>query len=81
MLKGKLIIAEEDDFFLEEIGTAEKYLIYDKDLIKLKGTHGVEVGDVFKFKLVDEFTHPSLFEHKDWGHGVTCAKIIFKDEE
>lgn len=81
MLKGKLIIAEDDDFFLEEIKTGENYLIYDKDLIRLKETNGVEVGDIFKFKKVDEFTHPFLFEHKDWGHGVTCAKIIFKDEK
>lgn len=81
MLKGKLIIAEDDDFFLEEIKTGENYLIYDKDLIRLKETNGVEVGDIFKFKKIDEFTHPSLFEHKDWGHGVTCAKIIFKDEK
>lgn len=80
MLKGKLIIAEDDDFFLEEIETYEKYLIYDKDLVRLKGTNGVEVGDIFKFKKVDEFTHPHLFSHVGWGEGVTCAKIEFNEE-
>lgn len=28
------------------------------------------------FELIDEFTHPHLFESVGWGDGSTCAKII-----
>ena len=28
------------------------------------------------FELVDEFTHPHLFDSVGWGDGTTCAKLI-----
>lgn len=33
------------------------------------------VGTEVEFDIVDEFTHPYLFDNLSWGDGYECAKI------
>lgn len=35
-----------------------------------------DIGDEVNFEIVDEFTHPQLFESISWGDGPPCAKLI-----
>jgi len=63
-------------------GIQVKY-IDDYDKLKILPIYNIEFGsekiiDVdseVEFEIVDEFSHPHLFENVSWGDGYKCAKI------
>jgi hypothetical protein len=76
-MKTGIFIQIDGEWLVESEGF--KYPIYDKDLVEL-GNCAILPGDSVEFEIIDEFTHPQLFEHVGWGEGITCAKINFTDE-
>jgi hypothetical protein len=77
-MKTGIFIQIDGEWLVESEGF--KLPIYDKDLTKLDN-HAILPGDLVEFEIIDEFTHPQLFEHVGWGDGITCAKIFFEDED
>ena len=35
----------------------------------------IDIGSEVEFDIVDEFSHPHLFENVSWGDGYKCSKI------
>ena len=61
-------------------GLSVEYYDEDNNLTRTlpiyKGDKIPYVGCIVNFKIVDEFSHPHLFEDVSWGDGVKCAKLI-----
>lgn len=50
--------------------------IYHKNLT-ISQKWSLEVGMVVEFEIIDEFTHPELYEGVPLFEGITLAKLIF----
>lgn len=68
------LVVEYFDDFTEKIKSLPLYNsnFSKSDVFK----HNIpDVGTEVDFDIVDEFTHPYLFDNLTWGDGFKCAKI------
>lgn len=66
-------------YFDETIGwtistEGNQYPLHFNDVKKLNQT--IFEGDEVEYIIIDEFTHPNLFDEVGWGLGDKCFKII-----
>jgi len=74
-MAGKLLKDNKGWFvhYYDSFGAPKEMSVYYKDQDWLcPGDNGKEIN----FEIVDEFTHPKLFENIGWGDGPACANII-----
>lgn len=49
---------------------------YDVNICNAYGDYSVDwIGKEVEFEIVDEFTHPKLYEGVGWGDGIKYAKL------
>lgn len=49
--------------------------VYHKDVDKINESLSKDTIKSVEFEIIDEFSHPRLFEGIPWGSGDYCAKI------
>ena len=55
---------------------SEKELpLYHKDVESIDEVFNPTFTKSVEFEIIDEFSHPHLFEDVSWGDGVYCAKL------
>lgn len=55
---------------------SEKELpLYHKDAEDIEKVFTAKFTKNVEFEIIDEFSHPELFEDIGWGDGVYCAKL------
>ena len=69
---GKIVKINDKNFVqvINETGTEKTYPIFNGKNFKFEENQEVN------FSIVDEFTHPDLFEFIPWGEGLEMAMIF-----
>lgn len=84
-MKGKLS-KKEGNWYVLEIKQGTHYLLYPDDVKQIEEDAKVfdnieariAVYPDVEFEVIDEFTHPHLYENVGWGDGIIYAKLLHK---